>query len=202
MDKQTYKYKIYKQRTYLLIAMQNSSTHILFKDVDEAKHYTKAEYSDFKFSIIDQIDEIKRFDSSHYEFLLCYPEFPICNRWLQKVSPNQYTEESLETDYDKIGFEPIDDYFEYFRGLMISNSSCSYFDGDNYSIEHWHFAVGVFSNYNDYIIPGGWINGIWMNFHFYELYMRVPNIRISCYVSLNFRNPFIPLTYIVLFCRN
>ena len=180
--------------------MQNSSTHILFNDEEEAKHYTKAEYSDYKFSIIDQIDEIKRFDSSHYEFLLCYPEFPICNRWLQKVSPNQYTEESLENDTLNIGFEPIDDYFEQFKGLMISNAKCSYFDGDNDKLEYWGYAIGVYVNYlNQSYLPGVTIKGNTTDFHYYALYMRVPNLRITCKISFYSFNPLIRFSYIILF---
>ena len=179
--------------------MQNSSTHIIFDNATEAQHYTKAEYSDYKFSILDQLDDIKRFDSSFYEFLLCYPEYPICNRWLQKESPIKYK----ETDNINIGYEPIDDFFQYFRGLMISNSLSSYLDGDNYGDNYgkntWYYAVGVYKNYlDDYYIPGGMIDGKLNSFHYYELYMRVPNLRITCHISFYNRKTFIIYIYIIL----
>ena len=157
--------------------MQNSSTQVLFDNATEAKHYTDTEYRDFKFSIIDQIDNITRYDDKYYEFLMCYPEMPICNRWKQTVSPINYTEVSSQEDKVKIGYEPIDNHFLNFKGLMLSVSNCALLDGCDDDPDKWQFAIGVFINYrNDFYIPGGNISGEWRNFHYYELFLRIHDI--------------------------
>ena len=204
MEKQTFQYKFYKSRTYILLTMQNSSTHIIFDDVEEAKHYTDNEFSKYKFSIIDQIDEIKRFDSSIYEFLLCYPELPICNRWLQKVSPIEYKENvSIVEDIDNIGYTPIDNNFDKFKGLMISKSQQSYLDGDADEMGHWHYAIGVYENYlEDYYLPGVFFDNDWVDFHSYELFLRVPNLRVTCIIQNNLQfSRYILLIYIFILSK-
>ena len=198
MNKQTFQYKLYKGRSYIRIIMQNSSNNIIFDNISEAKHYTKKEYSEYKFSILDEIDSITRYDSEYFEFLLCYPEYPICNRWKQIISPNQYTEKNNDVDSEAIGFKEIDNYFEQFKGLMVSTSSRSYLDGDGNELNNWAYAIGVCFNYNNnYYLPGPKINGGWKNFHEYELYLRVPSLYINKHHLNLFISSFI-LSYIFI----
>ena len=178
MNQQTFQYKIYKGRTYLLVAMQNSTTGIIFENLTESKHFTNQDQSKYKFSILDEITNTHRYDNSYYEFLLCYPEKPICNRWKQTKSPTEYTETTVENDTENnfIGYESIDSSFEMFKGLMISKQSYSYLEGAANIDGDWWYAIGVYKEYEDYSLPGIIKNEKGIKFHYYELFLRVPNL--------------------------
>ena len=200
MNKQTFQYTFYKSKTYIRIAMQNSSTKTIFDNKDEAMHYTKDEYSEYKFSIIDQIEEITRFDPQYYEFLLCYPECSICGRWKQKMSPLQYTESNIATDSTSIGLQQIDHEFEKFKGLMKSNSPHTILDAGGYSNDNWYYAIGVYRDYDNFSLPGPLLNGSFNHLHFYELFLRVPSLIIKCSQNL-FQKPLLSV-FLFVFLQN
>ena len=164
--------------------MQNTSTHILFDpSASEALHYTSLKDSQYKFSILDQIDNINRYSSSVYEFLLCYPELDVCNHWTQTSSPLQYTENDSSKDGAAVGLQELDPRFQLFKGLMKSKQSATFLDGCKESTGNWGYSVGMYSNIYDYKIPGPRLNDEWHYLYVYELYLRVPSIRFTCNIS-------------------
>ena len=197
MNSQTFQYKIYKGRTYLLVAMQNSTTGVVFDNVTEAKHFTNQEQSKYKFSILDEIPNVSRYDKNYYEFLLCYPEYSICNRWKQTKSPTEYTEGYLSDDKDKenIGFVSIDNSFEMFKGLMISTAG-TYLDGAGNNDNDWWYAIGVYINNRNYTLPSIIKNERGFYSRYYELFLRVPNL--IYYKHLHFFHPSFILSYIFI----
>ena len=178
------------------IAMQNTSTHIVFKNKAEAMHYTDQKDSQYKYSIIDKINYFTR-PSSFYEFQLYYPTIPAFLHWKQKVSPLDYTEISIANDAQNIGFVSLDSRFKNFKGLMMSLNSRTLFDGDNTYIDNWQYSVGIIDNYLNYLIPGPYFNGNTessiINIDSYELYMRVVEINFTCkhFPDINFNVCFI-----------
>ena len=153
--------------------MQNSSSHVLFNDLVEAHHYTDSEFSEYKFSIIDKIDSMKRPSSLYYEFLLCYQTLSVCISWKQKILPLKFMESNLNTDSSRIGLEYSDSLFNDFKGLMISNSEYCLFDGDNQKLDNWQYAVGIVQNYKNYILPGPIYNNDNHDTQYYELFLKV-----------------------------
>ena len=175
-----YQFRAGKRGIFMRLMMQDTSTGVLFDDQNQAKHYTDQKNSEYKFSIIDQIDEIQRYDSQYYEFLHCFSEnnIELCNHWRQKVSPLNYTEKS-DLDWQEIGLIPLDPSFLDFKGLMLSTSFMSLLDG--YSKTGWRYAAGVYRNYlNNFYIPGPTIEKGTFDVHKSILYLRVPNMRITC----------------------
>ena len=161
--------------------MQNTTTHVVFDSVEQAKHFTQLEFANFKFSIIDEIDNIKRYSDNRgdYEFMLCYPELSVCNHWQQKVSPLAYTESNSDLDADAIGLKHNDKKFTLFKGLMLSTHYGTLFDCESDYIEYWGYSVGIAREYLNFTIPGPSINYKWYNVQSYELYLRVPSIVVT-----------------------
>ena len=167
---------------YLLIAAQNASTSEFFTDDEEALYYVNQSNS-CKYSILSKIGEIRRFNLEFYEFMLCYPDLEICNRWTQKVSPLKYTEsQSCDNDKKEIGYQQIDNKFDSnrFKGLILSTSKQALLDGDCRPEQAYcRFAIGVFVPYKEKI-PGPIINNRFNDVLSYELYLRIRNPYLSC----------------------
>ena len=174
--------------------MQNVSTHVIFDSLEEARHYTNLSLSDYKFSIIDEIDCIKRYSNENYEFILCYPELYVCNHWQQKVSPLKIKESRTGNDAQEVGLKKLDDRFTLFKGLMLSANLGTLFDCDEENYEYWGYSVGIACNYSNFLIPGPHINNEWYNVHAYELFLRVPFISNTCIRKIKNNIPF------TLFC--
>ena len=143
---ETFHYINYKGKTFLRLIRQKTSNEDdsgFFLDQLEARHYSNPENPN-KFSILDQIDEIRRFSSQNYEFLLSYPENGVVVHWRQSVSPLNITESNTETDANTIGLELFTTELQFFKGLMISTQTTkSYLDGDCQYLDHNKYAVGV-----------------------------------------------------------
>ena len=180
---QIYQFRTYKGCSFIRLMMQDTSTGIIFDNKIEARHYTDPDKSNYKFSIIDQIKDIQRYDPKYYEFLHCFSEnnVEICNHWKQTTSPLDYTEQSLNVDYQEIGLIKLEPDFYDFKGLMLSLASEALLDGDNYTLENWRYPAGVCSNYkDDYYIPGPSIPNKVFDAHKSILYLRIPNKPITC----------------------
>ena len=188
MNKEIFQYRSFQNGVYVRIAMQNSTTNVTFDSKDQAKFYIDKENSNFKFSILDKIDEIQRYQTEYYEFIQCYDEVPACNHWKQKVSPMKYQEISNETDIQAIGLIRLDPRFTVFKGLMLSQTQNTLLDGDNSDNGYWHYAVGVISKYDGgYLLPGPKFNGKFYDTKYYELFLRIPGIGITCRFRLHFK---------------
>ena len=180
---QIYQFRTYKGCSFIRLMMQDTSTGKIFDNKIEARHYTDPEKSNYKFSIIDQIKDIQRYDTKYYEFLHCFSEnnVEICNHWKQTTSPLDYTEQSLSVDYQKIGLIQLNPQFSNFKGLMLSTEFGTLLDGENTSLPYWRYAAGVCKNYmNNYLIPGPTISGKVFDVHHSTLYLRILNKPITC----------------------
>ena len=203
---ETFHYINYKGKTFLRLVRQKTSKGDysgFFHDQSEARHYSNPENHN-KFSILDQIDEIRRFSAQNYEFLLFYPENDVVVHWRQKISPLNRTESNIQADADIIGLELFTTEFQSFRGLMISKQTEeSYLDGDNYLLSHFKYAVGVYKEYTDNAGDmAGYLIDIFCKVFCYDLYLRVPGMGITCrkYLSLTtFLQNFLLFTLINLF---
>ena len=197
MNKEILQYRTFQNGVYVRLAMQNTSTGITFDSKEQAKYYIDKEYSNFKFSILDKIDKIPRYEKEYYEFLHCYDEIPACNHWKQKVSPMKYREIPDETDAEAIGLIHNDSRFAVFKGLMLSQDRFTLLDGDSEGSGHWHYAVGVIDKYFDYQIPGPKFNGQFYRLKRYELFLRISITGITCNSRLHFQMPLL-VTFVFL----
>ena len=57
MNKEILQYRTFQNGVYVRLAMQNTSTGITLDSKEQAKYYIDKEYSNFKFSILDKIDQ-------------------------------------------------------------------------------------------------------------------------------------------------
>lgn len=134
----------------------NKSGTILFANEQEALHTN----SQYKFSILDQLENFRGTDNK-FEFLLEYPDdFPNeYNRWKQTDNPVTVSEVIGGDPYKAVGYEAIHIDWDFnridssicntFSGLLRSSRSSTHtlIDG---SIGHsnWHTAIGAMSSWN------------------------------------------------------
>lgn len=134
----------------------NKSGTILFANEQEALHTN----SQYKFSILDQLENFRGTDNK-FEFLLEYPDdFPNeYNRWKQTDNPVTVSEVIGGDPYKAAGYESVhidwdsnridSSICNTFSGLLRSSRSSTYtlIDG---SIGHgnWHTAIGAMSSWN------------------------------------------------------
>ena len=193
MNKQTFQYKRYQGNTYLRLVMQNTSTKVLFQNKTEALHYVSIENSQYKFSILDMIHSIARYDPHTYEFILCYPELSACHHWTQTKSPLEYEEQNMKTDAEEIGLHSFDSRFTHFKGLMLSKDP-PLLDGDEYLGDndenpagHYQYSVGCTRFHQNDKIAGPRFQEQTHLVSVYELLIRVPSIGFTCVQHIRFQ---------------
>ena len=201
MNHQTFQYRRYQGGTYLRVIMQDISTRVLFENKTEARHYVSREHSEYKFSILDMLQSITRYDPHRYEFILCYPELSACHHWTQTKSPLEYTEQNMKTDAEEIGYQSLDSRFTHFKGLMLSKDE-PLLDGEEYlddnnenPANHYHYSVGCTTFYQNDKIPGPVFQGAVRLLYAYELLIRVPSIGFTCFYHI--RMPLITYSYMI-----
>ena len=177
MNRQTFQYKKYQGGTYLRVMMQDTTTKIIFKDKTEAAHYVSREHSQYKYSIIDMLPDITRYDPDLYEFIMCYPDLNACNHWSQTKSPLDHTEIDNTQDKATVGYQQKNPRFSQFKGLMLSTSQCALFDGDANSLNNWAYAAGVFVEYANFIIPGPNLDKKWLDVHSFSFFRKSKQLK-------------------------
>ena len=197
MNQQTFQYKRYESGTYLRVMMQDTSTQILFKNKTEARHYVSNEYSKYKFSILDMLQSISRYDKNKYEFIMCYPELSACNHWTQTKSPLDHEESNQIQDSVTVGLQQKNPRFSMFKGLMLSNSGAALLHGDGNGFSNWAYAAGVFVEYANFIIPGPNLDKKWLDVHSFSLYVRVPRINYLSSCNKRAQFSFIFISFLV-----
>ena len=165
----------YKGWKYVLIFGHNSSTGLFYGEVPARYYVNESDTS--RYSILSDIDSFKRANEK-YEFLLCYPDISVCNRWEQTISPIAYNEnETCEIDKKTIGFRQIDLEFQLFKGLMLSSNELAYLDGDCREKRLYRYAIGSTQEFGDSFLPGPVLlnNGTeeMINVQKIELYLKV-----------------------------
>lgn len=158
----------------------NKSGTILFANETEALHTN----SQYKFSILDQLENFRGTDNK-FEFLLEYPDdFPNeYNRWKQTDNPVTVSEVIGGDPYKAAGYESVhidwdsnrtdSSICNTFSGLLRSSRSSTYtlIDG---SIGHgnWHTAIGAMSSWNGGV-PSPMIQSALGRI---KLYVRIDNL--------------------------
>lgn len=158
----------------------NKSGTILFANEQEALHTN----SQYKFSILDQLENFRGTDNK-FEFLLEYPDdFPNeYNRWKQTDNPVTVSEVIGGDPYKAVGYEAVhidwdsnridSSVCNTFSGLLRSSRSSTYtlIDG---SIGHgnWHTAIGAMSSWNGGV-PSPMIQSALGRI---KLYVRIDNL--------------------------
>ena len=107
MERQTFQYKIYKSQTYIRIAMQNSTTKIIFKNVSEAKHYTNKEYANYEYTLASKYGSSNSSSGTktNYTSLSTYQDI-INNRWADKdLMTDKYSVSDNDAVYNYITSE-------------------------------------------------------------------------------------------------
>ena len=129
-----------------------NNNSVWFKDTQEALHTN----SQYKFSVLDHLEEFRGEDGK-FEFLLEYPvEFPgEYNRWKQTDNPIKIEDDRTDVDYVNNlyvnGYEPIhiDWQDNRWSGLIKNNNTNdSLLDGT--IGKNWFYAVGEYR---------AWVNG-------------------------------------------
>lgn len=129
-----------------------NNNSVWFKDAQEALHTN----SQYKFSVLDHLEEFRGEDGK-FEFLLEYPvEFPgEYNRWKQTDNPIKIEDDRTDVDYVNNlyvnGYEPIhiDWQDNRWSGLIKNNNTNdSLLDGT--IGKNWFYAVGDYR---------AWVNG-------------------------------------------
>ena len=183
MKSQTFQYVEYNGGTYLRLVRQKTSKNTnsgFFKNETEALHFIDQNNQD-KFSILGHIDEIRRYSSNSYEFLLYYPEFEEIVHWKQKISPLSKIESDLNSDTELLGVHLFTTKFINFRGILKSNNDNCYVDGDSEQLNFWKYPVGVYHEYEESgKMPGFALEPLLTLVYCYEFLMRVPTIHFSC----------------------
>ena len=186
----------YKSRNFLRIYFQNSTSGKYFANKEEAKLFKNEEIS-YKFSIIELIDVLPRYDKSYFEFLLFYPTIDYTVHWKQSISPLHFNETDLETD--DIGYQPIGaKSYTRFKGLMRSTCNYALLDGDIMELNFCQFAVGTNASYGkNNLIPGPCKGqeGV-KDVQYVELYLRIAQQISSLYC---FKTRIIQTTLLLLF---
>ena len=140
-----------------------NNNSVWFKDTQEALHTN----SQYKFSVLDHLEEFRGEDGK-FEFLLEYPvEFPgEYNRWKQTDNPIKIEDDRTDVDYVNNlyvnGYEPIhiDWQDNRWSGLIKNNNTNdSLLDGT--IGKNWFYAVGSYRAWNGSGvtgIPGPYLN--------------------------------------------
>ena len=102
-----------------------------------------------KYSIIGEYQNISRYDSTKYEFLLYYTDFPGFNRWSQTYSPSE--DPDIKGNKEAIGYQKISISWtnNYWGGLVSSSHECTAFDG-SVGIDLVYYAIGYKKSCGNY----------------------------------------------------
>ena len=179
MEKQTFRYRKYHGSVYLTVFYHDFSGGY-FQNINDTKIYIDINDRN-KFSILDYISNIKRYNDSEYEFLINYPEYDIFCHWKQNVSPLEL-DENIDADPSSYGFVNYNPRCTNFTGLRLSNETeNTLLDGDertSYITKYFRYAIGVVDF--DSKLPGPIIENSPFDTNYVELLMRVPILGYTC----------------------
>ena len=136
-----YKISFQYNKTFICVFYHNiiNNKRNIFKSNEEANFST----SKTRFSVLKYIDE-RFLITGKYEFIMYYDELNATLHWEQTRSI--HWENSDTSGYNPLDVDPIQITF---KGLGITNRSCSYLDGNPDSYENWWYCVGARTLHTD-----------------------------------------------------
>ena len=147
-----YQYVAYNNKQWVVVFHHNFLKSDPFISEEEARYSLDPN----KYSILDEINDDHKFNGTHFEFLLYYPEFDIKIRWIQSTNP-LYEKEVIGTRIVP-GFkllEPLTGInLSKFGGMVYTQtgrdeipSLLNAYTGESF----WYFAIGIYNCDNNYV---------------------------------------------------